>query len=1017
MAFNLKEYILFRTEVKRELFNSEVDSNFKMVANPWVDDRVYEEGNIVYHPVTVQSATGSTSTGGDEEALAWWRANQRTTQGVFDTLEWDLIGGIGTGDITVGASPGFGKIVVNYTGTTGSFQAGNDAILRSTTPNDTARLIAGSGMSLQYDLSTNTIKLINTGSVGETNHGVNIGSGGQDVYAGLAGTDLEFRGFDVASSSSSALTISLDAVNNNIEYGLIEGAISLANLNSGSPTIRDLSDVSNTPPSNNYILQFNSGTGVWTPVSVASSGAQGPQGYQGRQGFTGATGSGATGATGPQGDTGDTGFTGATGLTGGGATGATGAQGDPGIGATGATGVQGDPGFTGATGATGSQGLDGVSFDWQGTWSNSTAYLANQVVYYAGSSYIALVGNIAQQPDINPLAWGLMTAVGASGIGATGATGVQGPQGTPGTGGTVANWGSYFDTTDQAIVSVNTPQVVTINSTFGQNGVTLNNGSEITLPVAATYKFTALLQVSNIANAVEYASFWLRLNGSDYPDSAKDVTLQPRKSSTEPYTDIIAIDYIGTSASPGDYIEIWWEAESTDVSLQATVAPSGNPYPDTPSMSCNVHQITSTLSGATGATGDTGFTGATGAGDIGATGFTGATGAQGDIGLGSTGATGVQGDPGFTGATGAGFTGATGATGTQGDPGFTGATGAGFTGATGSTGVQGDPGFTGATGSGATGATGAQGDPGIGATGATGVQGDPGFTGATGSGATGATGTQGFTGATGTQGFTGATGVQGDQGATGATGALGRQGATGSTGPQGFTGATGEVGQVGATGATGVQGEKGEPGPNGATGFQGLTGDTGFTGATGIGYGATGATGFTGATGAGTTYNTGQKSILNRSGVSITLPGGAASAPIRFNQYLDDTQLSNGIDISDPYNIGAGIATAFQVSSNNTHVAEWSFTADTSGGSIVAKCSLMEVSSGSTPGTALESWDLEYSAGDTHKFPWTRRFYFTGKATNEYYLLIENAAGSNSFDIEDPNFTLASMTTGLQAVP
>ena len=50
MAFNLQEYILFRTEIKRELTNAEVDTNFQMVSNPWVDSRVYEIGNIVYHP-------------------------------------------------------------------------------------------------------------------------------------------------------------------------------------------------------------------------------------------------------------------------------------------------------------------------------------------------------------------------------------------------------------------------------------------------------------------------------------------------------------------------------------------------------------------------------------------------------------------------------------------------------------------------------------------------------------------------------------------------------------------------------------------------------------------------------------------------------------------------------------------------------------------------------------------------------------------------------------------------------
>ena len=75
MAFNLQEYILFRLEVQRELFNGEVDTNFKMVANPWVAYRVYEEGNIVYHPVEIEPEV-SGSTGQPEQHLAWWRANR-----------------------------------------------------------------------------------------------------------------------------------------------------------------------------------------------------------------------------------------------------------------------------------------------------------------------------------------------------------------------------------------------------------------------------------------------------------------------------------------------------------------------------------------------------------------------------------------------------------------------------------------------------------------------------------------------------------------------------------------------------------------------------------------------------------------------------------------------------------------------------------------------------------------------------------------------------------------------------
>ena len=231
MSFNLKEYILYRTEVKRELFNVEVDNNFKMVPNPWIETRVYEEGNIVYHPVVVGPVTGGVQpTGTDTQSLAWWRANKRTTKGVFLLDEWDLIGGIGTGDLSVRGADGFGKILVNYTGPTGSFQGGPDGLLSSPNPDATINYIAGPGMQLQWDQSSNSIKFINVTAGGEVNHGLNIGTGNA-VYAGLSGTDLQFRGFSASNTSSNpALTTTINGFTNNINYNLNSGQIFLIDI-------------------------------------------------------------------------------------------------------------------------------------------------------------------------------------------------------------------------------------------------------------------------------------------------------------------------------------------------------------------------------------------------------------------------------------------------------------------------------------------------------------------------------------------------------------------------------------------------------------------------------------------------------------------------------------------------------------------------------------------------------------------------------------------------------------------
>ena len=280
MAFNLQEYILFRTEIKRELTNGEVDTNFQMVSNPWVTTRLYEEGNIVYHPVIVDDP----ATTGEDQVLAWWRANKRTTQGTFVTSEWDIIGGLGSGNINVAGANGFGKINVNSTAATGPLQTGSNALITSVIPNDTFNLIAGQGMSLEWNLGSKSIKVINTlaSNPGEANDGINIGQGvsQQPIYAGKSGVSLQFRGLDVTNniawdaSVGSALTLTTNNTQDNIVYNLDEGLINLANLNSGLPKTTMLSDVSSTAPTNGYILQWSQANTEWTPVNISVLGSQ-----------------------------------------------------------------------------------------------------------------------------------------------------------------------------------------------------------------------------------------------------------------------------------------------------------------------------------------------------------------------------------------------------------------------------------------------------------------------------------------------------------------------------------------------------------------------------------------------------------------------------------------------------------------------------------------------------------------------------------------------------------------------
>ena len=331
---------------------------------------------------------------------------------------------------------------------------------------------------------------------------------------------------------------------------------------------------------------------------------------------------------------------------------------------------------------------------------------------------------------------GATGATGPTGASVTGPTGAGGPTGP---GGSVAYWGSFFDTTNQTAASTTVAYAIGLNSTDpNSNQVSIVSGSQVTFAQAGTYNIQFSIQFTNSSNSIYNTNVWFRKNGSDIADTNSQFTIPSSHGSVNGA--LIAAANIIVEVTAGQYIQMYWQTESTSVSIQTIAAGTSPTTPVSPGVILTATPIISTNIGPTGPTGPsvTGPTGATGAastvtGPTGPTGSTGAsvtgpTGATGPSVTGPTGATGaastVTGPTGPTGATGAastvtGPTGPTGATGANstvtGPTGPTGATGANST-VTGPTGpsVTGPTGPTGATGSastvtGPTGATGANG--------------------------------------------------------------------------------------------------------------------------------------------------------------------------------------------------------------------------------------------------------------------------------------------------------------------
>jgi hypothetical protein len=285
-----------------------------------------------------------------------------------------------------------------------------------------------------------------------------------------------------------------------------------------------------------------------------------------------------------------------------GAAGLQGSAGPPGP--SGLTGPAGQPGAVGQSGAAGQNGAQGPAgpqgppISFQGTWNNSTTYVAGAAVFYNGSSYSSLAGaNVGNVPTAG-VPWALFVQQGSTGgIGPTGPTGGAGPTGPAGPAGPQGTQG-----------------VAGPIGPIGAQGVAGPTGATGAIgPAGPPISFQGIW-----SGAITYAAgAAVFLNGSSY------ISMSSGNLNQNP-----------TGGAP-------WAV----LAQQGSAGPTGPTGP----------------AGSTGAQGPQGVAGPTGpTGNTGAPGSAGSTGSQGPQGaagtpgaMGNTGAQGPQGTPGAAGATGA----------------------------------------------------------------------------------------------------------------------------------------------------------------------------------------------------------------------------------------------------------------------------------------------------------------------------------------------------------------------------
>jgi hypothetical protein len=148
-------------------------------------------------------------------------------------------------------------------------------------------------------------------------------------------------------------------------------------------------------------------------------------------------------------------------------------------------------------------------------------------------------------------------------------------------------YGEFTKTGTVSPAVVNTSYAVTWDNTEIANGISIVSSSQITVAESGLYQFDVTLQLSSGNSSDKTVRFWFKKNGTNIANTTRIATVNINNG----FTPIAMSEFFSLAA--GDYIELWWQANSTAVSLTTNAAggTAPNDYPAAPAGVMAVNQI------------------------------------------------------------------------------------------------------------------------------------------------------------------------------------------------------------------------------------------------------------------------------------------------------------------------------------------------------------------------------------------------------------------------------------------
>lgn len=151
----------------------------------------------------------------------------------------------------------------------------------------------------------------------------------------------------------------------------------------------------------------------------------------------------------------------------------------------------------------------------------------------------------------------------------------------------IPNAGAFHDTTTQSAAAINTGYALTLNATDLARGLTVVDGSKLTVARGGIYSIAFSTQFDRANGGTDAVSIWLRKNGVDFPDSCTDVTISGNANAAK----AVAAWNFFVEAAAGDYFELIWSTPNTDVKILYQAARENPSRPAIPSLIVTVNEV------------------------------------------------------------------------------------------------------------------------------------------------------------------------------------------------------------------------------------------------------------------------------------------------------------------------------------------------------------------------------------------------------------------------------------------